>query len=228
MFFAPIAVLHCPSDPRALWRRLLMQALSDYKFPSDDEIAQALYAVAVASGSPLIRIIDSLVDLGLRAPLSAFPKPWVAVLRGRVLDLDEREALSYRQASLAASWGWMPAPLARLSVPERIDPELDPYGADLVEIYLDNLGAAPRFGYTPTQIRLSLLRTAVGLGRPLAEVVSALVDRGLVIPASSLPETSIAKLEQACATPLLHALLTSWQSSSLTGAQIISLRQMGQ
>ena len=106
LFNAPIAVPKAPGDSRALWRRLFMEAI-DVKALTPDSVSNAFYAVALLSTSPLIRVVDALVELGLRAPVEAFPKPWLATMRGRVLDLGEREMLSHGLAALVASWGWM-------------------------------------------------------------------------------------------------------------------------
>lgn len=227
-FYAPIAVARMPGDPRATWRRLFMQALAGECQPTNDEISAALYAVAVLSASPLIRVVDGLVELGLRAPMEAFPQPWLATMRGRVLDLGDRHMLSYGLASLAAQWGWMPAPVAHVSLPQELDPELDPYGADLTAIFQTDIGSQPRFGYTPAQVRLALLRTAVGLGRPLMEVVSALVERGMTMPAEAVPAGCRESLKQTAMHPLMKELLGSWQTTQLVQAEIIQLRRARQ
>lgn len=224
-FTAPIAIARSAADPRALWRRLFMEALAGRTNPTTEEIANGLYAAALLSATPVIRVVDALVDLGLRADMEAFPKPWVATLRGRVLDIAERHLLSYAQASLAASWGWLPVPLVRTSLPPAIDPELDPYGADLIDIFAADLGEQPRFGYTPAQVRLGLLRTAVGLGRPLAEIVSALVARGMTMPAEAVPAGCREALRVSAAAPLVKELLASWHNARLAQAEIIQLRQ---
>lgn len=224
-FTAPVAIARSAADPRALWRRLFMEGLAGNPAPTAQEIANSLYAAALLSATPVIRVVDALVDLGLRAGMEAFPKPWIATLRGRVLDLGERAMLSYPQASLAASWGWIPAPVVRTSLPPAIDPELDPYGADLIDIFVTDLGEQPRFGYTPAQVRLGLLRTAVGLGRPLAEIVSALVARGMTMPAEAVPAGCREAMRVSAAPPLVRELLASWHAKRLAQAEVIQLRR---
>ncbi len=224
-FLAPIAVVKAPADPRALWRRLFMEALAGQNDPSNDEISSALYAAALLSATPVIRVVDALVELGLRAPMEAFPKPWIATMRGRVLDLADRELLSYPLASLAASWGWVAPPVARMSLPLEVDPELDPYGADLALIFNDDIGLQPRFGYTPAQIRLGLLRTAVGLGRPLAEIVTSLVERGMTMPGEAVPAGCRESLKETATHPLVKELLRSWHEARIVQAEIIQLRR---
>lgn len=224
-FEAPIAIAKVAGDSRSLWRRLFMEALAGQAHPSHEEISNALYAVALTTATPLIRVIDGLVEIGLRAPMEAFPKPWIAAMRGRVLDLGEREMLSYPHASLAAAWGWLPAPTARFALPHESDPELDPYGADLGLIFNADLGAQPRFGYTPAQVRLALLRTAVGLGRPLAEVVTALVERGMTMPAEAVPAGCREALRLDATHPLVRELLSSWHTTRMAQAEIIQLRR---
>lgn len=223
-FHAPIAIARVTGDSRALLRRLFMEAVGGAD-PCDCEISDALYATATLSGVPLIRVVDELIELGLRAPMEAFPKPWVAVMRGRVLDTAERELLSYAQRIVAAQWAWLPVPQAKTRLPVEIDAELDPYGADLMSIFMVDLGDQPRFGYTPAQIRLALLRTAVGLGRPLAEVVTALVERGMVMPAEAVPAACREAIKFAPQSPLVHELVGSWQASREAMAEVIPLRQ---
>lgn len=224
-FLAPIAVLKAPADPRALWRRLFMEALGGQANPSADEISSALYAAALLSGSSVIRVTDALVEIGLRAPMEAFPKPWIATMRGRVLDLGDREMLSYQLASLAASWGWLPAPVARMSLPHDVDPEMDPYGADLALIFQGDIGEQPRFGFTPAQIRLGLLRTAVGMGRPLAEIVTSLIERGMTMPGEAVPAGCREAMRLGSAHPLVKELLKSWHEARIAQAEIIQLRR---
>ena len=220
---APLALAHQPGDPRPLWRRLFMQALGHEGLP--EEISNACYAASLLSGAPLIKVVDALVEMGLRAPMEAFPKPWLASLRGRVLDMAERELISYPHACLAASWGWMPVPLPRVSMPGDIDAELDPYGADLMEIFKTDLGIQPRFGYTPAMLRLALLKTAVGIGRPLAEVVAALVSRGLIMPAEAVPAGCRETLRLSATHPLVLEQVQGWHASYQSQAEIIPLRQ---
>jgi hypothetical protein len=225
-FNAPLALARLPGDPRPLWRRLFMEALDPLE-AEPESIGHAAYAAALLSGAPVIRVVDALVDMGLRAPMEAFPKPWIAALRGRVLDLAERQLLPYAQASLAASWGWMPAPLPRVSLPVEIDPELDPYGADLMAIFMADLGPQPRFGYTPAMLRLALLKTAVGMGRPLAEVVTALISRGMAMPAEAVPASCRETLRLTTTHPLVLELIQGWQASHQAMAEVIPLRRAG-
>jgi len=224
-FEAPIAIAKVAGDSCSLWRRLFMEAVAGQAQPTHEEISSGLYAVALATATPLIKVIDGLVEIGLRAPMEAFPKPWLATMRGRVLDMNDREMLSYPIASLAASWGWMPAPLARTALPQEVDPELDPYGADLGMIFSTDIGVQPRFGYTPAQIRLGLLRTSVGLGRPLAEIVTALVIRGMVMPAEAVPAGCREALRVNATEPLVRELLNSWHTTRIAQAEIIQLRR---
>jgi hypothetical protein len=203
-----------------------MEAL-DQQDTAPEGIGHAAYAAALLSGAPVIRVVDALVEMGLRAPMEAFPKPWIAAVRGRVLDLAERQMMPYAQASLAASWGWMPAPLPRVALPQDIDPELDPYGADLMAIFIVDLGPQPRFGYTPAMLRLALLKTAVGLGRPLAEVVTALITRGMVVPAEAVPAGCRETLRLTATHPLVHELIVGWQASHQAMAEVIPLRRAG-
>lgn len=225
IFQPPIAILKQPGDSRALWRRLFMEAIAGQANPTNDEISNALYSAALLSAAPVIRVVDALVEIGLRAPMEAFPKPWVAAMRGRVLDLGDREMLSFALASLAASWGWLPAPVARISLSHDVDPELDPYGADLDMIFEADIGQQPRFGFTPAQVRLALLRTAVGLGRPLAEVVTALVERGMTMPAEAVPAACREALKESATHPLVRELLSSWHTTRMAQAEVIQLRR---
>jgi len=223
-FNMPMAVAKAPGEARCLWRRLFMEAL-ETPVPSAENISHALYSVATLSGAPLVCVVDALVDLGLRANLEAMPKPWLAVMKGRVLDLEERAVLSWGQASLAASWGWMPPPAPRFSLPPEICAETDPFGADLLSIFGTELGAAPQFGYTPAALRLALLRTALGMGRPLAEVVSLLVSRGMVLPPEALPAPCRETLRVMATHPLVEEQVASWQVSQQVMAEIIPLRR---
>lgn len=225
LFNAPIAVPKAPGESRALWRRLFMEAI-DIKTLTPNQISDALYAVALLSASPLIRVVDALVEMGLRAPIEAFPKPWVATMRGRVLDLAERETLSPPLASLAASWGWMMAPLPRLTLPLGLDCELDPYGCDLLGIFGAELGEQPRFGYTPSRVRLALLRTALAMGRPLAHVVGELIERGVVLTPESVPAGCRELLRLQAVHPLVKEQVASWQACQRSGAEIIPLRRV--
>lgn len=225
-FVAPIAIARSPGDPRSLWRRLFMEALAGKAAPTPEEISNGLYAAALLSACPLIQVVDALVELGLRASMESFPRPWIAAMRGRVLDTADREMLSYRQASLAAQWGWLSAPQVRIALPADLDPELDPYGADLAAIFQTDIGEQPRFGYTPAQVRLALLRTAVGLGRPLTEVVAALVSRGMTMPAEAVPAGCREALRfDETAGPLMRELLNSWQTTRVAQAEVIQLRR---
>ncbi len=223
-FLAPVAIARTPGDSRSLWRRIFMQAVGDAD-ASDSEVEQALYATALLSGTPLIQLIDGLVEIGLRAPLEAFPKPWLAVMRGRVLDLAAREMMGFAERCLVATWGWLPYPVARAGMPPELDSELDPYGADLVSIFMTDLGQQPRFGYTPGQMRLALLKTAVGVGRPLAEVVTALIARGMSLPIEAVPPACRETLQQTATHTLVCEQLACWQSATQKVAEIIPLRR---
>lgn len=224
LFNSPIAIPKAPGDSRALWRRLFMEAI-DIRALTPDSLSNALYATALLSATPLIRVVDALVELGLRAPIEAFPKPWVAAMRGRVLDLGERAVLSFGLASLAASWGWMPAPLPRLSLPDGLDSELDPYGCDLLGILGCELGVQPRFGYTPAQVRLALLRTALCMGRPLAQVVAEVIERGVVLAPESVPAGCRENLRLTAVHSLVKEQVASWQACQRSAAEIIPLRR---
>ncbi len=224
LFNAPIAVPKAPGECRALWRRLFMEAI-DVKALTPDSVSNAFYAVALLSATPLIRVVDALVELGLRAPVEAFPKPWLATMRGRVLDLGEREMLSHGLAGLVASWGWMLPPLPRLTLPLGLDSELDPYGCDLLGILGAELGQQPRFGYTPARVRLALLRTALCMGRPLAHVVSELVERGVVLTPESVPAGCREVMRLTATHPLVREQVASWQVCQRSVAEVIPLRR---
>lgn len=221
-FHPPIAFAKQPAEPKALWRRLFMEALPGGQ-PTDTEIEQALYSAALLSGSPLILVTDALVEMGLRAGVDAFPKPWIAALRGRVLDMAQRQMLPAPLAALAASWSWMSAPLPRTAMPAEIDPECDPYGADLLALFVGELGPQPRFGYTPSMLRLGILKTAVGMGRPLAEVVSALIMRGCQFPADAITAGCREALRLSADNPLVREQIASWQAAHVAMAEIIPL-----
>jgi hypothetical protein len=230
-FTPPFAAAHIAHEPYALWRRLFMAALGPTAIsatPDADSIRAALYATSVTADAPLIKVVDELVDHGLRADLEAFPEVWRDSLQSRVLDLGKRALLSYRLASLAAQWGWMTAPVARTYLPQKIDSELDPYGADLLEIFQTDLGEAPRFGHTPAQLRLALLRTAMGLGRPLVEVVTELSLRGVILPMQAVPASCREALKAAISNNSAPALTTemvaSWHIASQKLAEIVPLR----
>lgn len=230
-FTPPFAAAQLPNEPFALWRKLFMAALGPVDQTTDlsvETIRAALYATSVTADAPLIRVVDELVEHGLRADLEAFPEVWRSHLQARVLDLGKRAMLSYRLASLAAQWGWMTAPVARTYLPDGIDSELDPYGADLLQIFHDDLGPAPRFGHTPAQLRLALLRTAIGLGRPLIEVVTELSLRGVVLPMQAVPASCREGLKAAIAAnnaPALTAeMVASWHIASQKLAEIVPLR----
>ena len=223
LFNAPIAVPRMPSDNRALWRRLFMDAL-DSRDINADTVSAALYAGAALAHVPVIEFTDALVTMGLRASPESFPRPWVQMLQSRVLDLGERALLSYPLASVAASWGWMPAPMPRLSLPTELDCELDPYGCDLLGIFGCELGEAPRFGHTPSQVRLALMKTAMSMGRPLAEVVTSLVARGVVFMPESVPAGCRETLRLTTQNQLVLELIASWQISQQRVAEVIPLK----
>ncbi len=224
-FNPPHAVPRTPGDPSSLWRRLFMSALDGYP-PSDEAVRHALHTAALLSDSPLMIVVDTLVDLGLRADREAMPEPWLIRQRGRVLDVAEREMLSFGQASLAASWGWMPPPPPRLYLPHELCPEADPFGADLLTLLGEALGPMPRFGYRPATVRLALLRMALGMGRPLAEIVTALAARGVVLPPEAVPAGCREHLRLTATHPLMLELLASWQASQRTAADVIPLRRV--
>lgn len=224
-FCPPVACARVVGDHKALWRHLFMAALEGTD-PSSDSIRAALYAVSVSAGAPLVAVVDELVELGLRAPMDAFPESWCTSLRGRVLDLGQRALLPYRLASLAARWGWMPAPVARLDLPLVLDGDLDPYGADLLQIFMGDLGPAPRFGHTPAQVRLAMLRTAVGVGRPLAILVEDLASRAVVLPMEAVPASCRETLKRLPEpNPLLAEMLTSWGLATQKLGEVVPLRR---
>lgn len=224
-FNPPHAVPKAPGDSRALWRRLFMAALDGYP-PSDDAVHHALHTAALLSDCSLMNVVDALVDLGLRANIDALPESWVVRQKRRVLDLAEREMLSFGQASLAASWGWMPPPLPRLDLPHELCAEADPFGADLLGLLGEALGPMPRFGYRPASVRLALLRLALGIGRPLAEIITALVMRGVVLPPETVPAGCREHLRLTATHPLMLELLASWHASQRTHAHVIPLRRV--
>jgi len=228
---APLAIRSEPGDSRALWRRLLLEGL-DPQQPAEQTLSVALFTTSVLTGTPLFKVCDALVQLGLRAPPEAMPAPWVAHLRSRVLNADQRKELPYALAALAASWYWMPMPFVRLTLPPDICPEADPYGADLCQIFLAELGEAPRFGYRAAQVRAALLRCAVSLGQQLQKVVCDLLERGLVLPPEAVPEASrwyLLNTPPHELPPLVSELIKAWRAADLRegyfDAEVVPLRK---
>ncbi len=219
----PIAYAKQPADPRGLWRRLFLQAM-DSGEPGAGTVEHACYAAALLSGASMAAVTDALVEMGLRAQPEDFPKPWLASLRGRVLDMGQRPMLSSALAALAASWGWMPTPVARASLPEEIDPETDPYGADLMTLFQHELGSQPRFGYSSSMLRLAILKTAVGIGQPLPQVVTDLITRGCIFPADAITGGCRETLRMTATHPLVKEQLASWQATYQAMAEVIPLR----
>ena len=224
LFNTPNAVPKSQGDNRGLWRRLFMEGLDGYP-PSNESVEHALYSAALLTDCPLIPVVDALVELGLRANIEAFPEGWVAAIRRRVLDIDSRQHLSYPLASLAASWGWMPPPLPKLFIPQELCLESDPYGTDLLCMLVEELGPSPLFGYKPATMRMALLQTALGMGRPLAEVVTALIARGVVIPPEVVPAGCREHLRLSATHPLVLELLASWHVSQQQFADVIPFRR---
>ena len=231
-FHAPLPISRHPGDPRALWRRLFLEALQPGD-TSPQTIATALLTGALLSGTSLFKVVDELVQIGLRGPLEAFPAPYVAHLRARVLNLDTRRDLPYALGALAASWGWMAEPFIRQQLPLQMDSEQDPYGADLCAIFHAELDPQPRFGYRPAQLRIALLRTAVALGQPVATVLPALIERGLVVPPEVVPVTTRDALlaqDPSQYSPLVAELVGAWRNALgraeiAFGGEVIPLRR---
>jgi hypothetical protein len=230
---APVPVKQQPGDARALWRSLLLEGV-DPAQPIEKTLAVSLFTTSVLSGVSLMRLCDELVELGLRAPPEALPAPWVAQLRSRVLHADQRRDMPYSLAALAASWCWMPMPFVRVRLPHDICPEHDPYGADLCQIFLTELGPMPRFGYRAAQLRATLLRCALSLGQPIARVLGDLIDRGLVLPAEAVPEASRIQMFGTPPTelsPLVAELVKAWRTADLRhghfDADVVPLKRLG-
>ena len=224
VFNAPNAVPKTPGDNRSLWRRLFMEGLDGYP-PSCESIEHALYSAALLTDCPLIPVVDALVELGLRAPVEAFPEGWVAAFKRRVLDVEMRSHLSFPLASVAASWGWMSPPLPKLIVPQELCIESDPYGTDLLCMLVEELGPSPLFGYKPATMRMALLQTALGMGRPLSEVVTALLTRGVILPHEVVPAGCREHLRLTATHPLVLEMLASWKASQQQIADIIPFKR---
>lgn len=228
---APIPVSQQPGDMRSLWRKLVLEGI-DPEQPAEATLGVSLFTASVVTGASLLKICNEMVQLGLRAPHDAMPAPWVAYLRGKVLNADTRRDLPYALGALAAGWYWMPMPFVRLTLPQDVCPELDPYGADLCQIYQGELGEAPRFGYRPAQLRAALLRTSMGLGQPVVKVLTDLIERGLVLPPEAVPEASRTQLMATASKdlPVLAAeLARAWREAHIRQghfvAEVVPLRR---